>query len=88
MRFFKFVLLGLLVSALAYAQEPSNGQGGSDVKPDSEIGVAELFLRGCVISHHSSVFRDKSCEVANLEKMQLKVGTCSVVLHPLRDNWR
>ena len=44
MRFFKFVLLGLLVSALAYAQEPSNGQGGSDVKPDSEIGVAEPDL--------------------------------------------
>jgi subtilisin family serine protease len=44
MRFLKFVFLGLLVSAFAYAQEPSNGQGGSEVKPDSEIGVSEPDL--------------------------------------------
>ena len=44
MRSLKFVILGLLLSKLAYAQEPSNGQGGSNVKPDSEIGVAEPDL--------------------------------------------
>jgi len=44
MRSLKFVILGLLLSALAYAQEPSNGQGGSNVKPDAEVGIAEPDL--------------------------------------------
>ncbi|UZP74328.1 serine protease [Candidatus Paraluminiphilus aquimaris] len=44
MRFVKVVSLGLLFSAIAYAQEPLNGQDGSDAKPDAEIGIAEPDL--------------------------------------------
>ena len=44
MRFLKFVLLGLLVSGFAYAQEPSNEQGGPSAKPDLEIGISEPDL--------------------------------------------